>query len=194
MPATAHVSSAGATTSTPAVSPSVQVRKTRAELVGRDHAAEAQRRRPEGGADDRRDERAGDEGEHVGHAIELSAPAGQPAQQQGGDDDRHRVSDGLGEHRAEWRREVAEKEVADHDARHQPRAVEEEDGETQAGRRPQRRDRAVEIRELQPELSREVVGERDEPDRDHVNAAFPSGVRRNAATPEEAEARLWPRR
>src|SRR4051794_5003550 len=65
-----------------------------------------------------------------------------------------------------------------HDCRPHPDPAEEEHGETETRRRPERRDRAVEIRQLQADLAREVVRAGQTPDG--------SGVQRGAAVPSPA--------
>jgi hypothetical protein len=116
----------------------------------------------EGGADDGGDQRAGDEGEHVEHAFQLAPPARQAAQQQRRDHERQRVPDRLTEDRSKRRRIVPEQEIADHDARPQPNAVQEQHGEAQARRRPQGRHRTVEIGELEADPSRQVIAQREQ--------------------------------
>ena len=136
------------------------------ELVGRDDVAQAQR----GGAEARADQgphRGGrDQCEDVAHALQARARADQAAQDQGGDDHLERVADRLAEHRAHRRGVVADQEVADDDAGPQPRPVEHERGDPDPDRRPQRRDRAVQVRQPQPDLRGGVVQRREEADRD----------------------------
>jgi hypothetical protein len=143
------------------------------ELVRGDHVPEAQRRRAERRADERRHERAGDEGEHVDDALEARPAVRQPAQQQGGEHDRQRVADGLPENGAERRREVAEQQIADHDPRPQPHAVQEQDGEPEARGRPHGRDGSVEVGQLQADPAGEVVGGRHERHLQRVQAQRP---------------------
>ena len=138
------------------------------ELVGRDHVAQPQRQRPERGTDHRRDQRAGDKGEHVGDPIQPATPTREAAQEQRGDHDRDGVPERLGEHRPERRRVVAEEQIADHDRGPQADAVEEQHGEAEAGRRPQRRHRAVEVGQLEADATGAVVRERHERDREHI--------------------------
>ena len=103
------------------------------------------------------------EGEHVADAIHRRPAAGQPPQQHRRHDDLERVADGLPQHRAERAREVGDEQVADHDARPQARAEQDERGDADADRRPQRGHRPVEVRQAQADLRRPVVepGERD---------------------------------
>ena len=138
------------------------------ELVGGDHVAEAQRQRPERGADQRRDQRAGDEGDHVGDALEPGAAAGEAAQQQRGDHERDGVADRLRQHRPERRRVVAEEQVADHDRGPQADAVEEQHRQAEPGGRPQRRHRAIEIRQLEADPPGAVVQGGDQHERPDV--------------------------
>ena len=180
-PAVAHVRMNGATTSTPQASPSVQVRNTSPELVSRDHVAQPQRQRPERGTDHRRDQRAGEQGEHVGDPIQPAAPTREAAQEQRGGHERDGVPERLGEHRPQRRRVVAEKQIADHDRGPQADAVEEQHGEAEAGRRPQRRHRAVEVGQLEADATGAVVGERHEREREHIEHR-PGAFRRRRAS------------
>lgn len=100
---------------------------------------------------------------------------------EGGDDDRERVPDGLGEHRAERRREVRDEQVADHDRGPQPCAVEDERGDADADGRPERRDGAVQVRQRQPDARRGVVERRHRRDREEVPCAPRAFVGRRAS-------------
>ena len=62
------------------------------ELVGRDHVAETQRERSECGADQRRDQRAGDERQHVRDTLQRAASSSEAAQQQRGQHERRPCS------------------------------------------------------------------------------------------------------
>ncbi len=138
------------------------------ELVGRDHAAQPQRQRSERGTDHRRDQGAADEGEHIGDPIQPATPAREAAQEQRGDHDRDGVPERLGEHRPQRRRVVGQQQIADHDRGPQADAVEEQYGEAETGRRPQRRHRAVEVGQLEADATCAVVRERHDRDREHV--------------------------
>src|SRR3954471_19255117 len=171
-PAVVQVSSAGATTRTPDASPRIHVRTTShnspasitppsrrasgpiAPLTTEAKMAQAtsartSATRAKGGAGGGR--------ERVGTGSQVAAPAGQPAQGDRGQDERQRVPHRLREHGGEGRREVPEQQVADDDARPQPDPAEEQHGQTQPRRRPERRDRAVEVSELQADLAGQVV-------------------------------------
>ena len=138
------------------------------ELVSRDHVAQAQRQRPERGTHHRRDQRAGDEGEYVGDPLQPATSTREAAQQQRGNHECDGVPERLGQHRPQWRRVVAEEQIADHDRGPQADAVEEQHGEAEAGRRPQRRHRAVEVGQLETDPPGDVVQERHERDREHI--------------------------
>ena len=129
------------------------------ELVCGDHVPEAQRQRPERGADDRRHQRTGHERHDVGDTGQIAPAPREAAQQQRRHHERQRVADRLPEHGAERRREVSEEQVADGDAGPEADAVEEQHGEPQSRGRPQRRHGAVEIRELEPDPAGDVVGD-----------------------------------
>ena len=174
VPAEAHVRIAGATISTPAVSPSVHVRKTRprssSAITSPSHsevgpkaalmtaATSAQAMKASTSRTRSRSPRPS-VSRRSSSAATTSAT---------------RVPDGLRDDGAERRREVGQQQVADHDGRHHPRAPEEEDGQAHARRRPRRGHRAVEVGELQPHPPRHVVGERGQPDSDHVQGAAPT--------------------
>ena len=79
------------------------------------------------------------------------------------------------------RREVAEEQVADHDPRPQPHPVEEQDREAQARRRPQRGDRAVQVGQLEPDPAGEVVRQRGERERARVEDRRVQAVRADSA-------------
>ena len=143
------------------------------ELVSRDHVAQPQRQRPERGTDHRRDQRAGDEGEHVGDPIQPATPTREAAQEQRGDHDRDGVPERLGEHRPQRCRVVAEEQIADHDRGPQADAVEEQHGEAEAGRRPQGGHRAVEVGQLEADATGAVVRERHERERRAHRALAP---------------------
>ena len=151
------------------------------ELVGGDHVAQAQRQRPERRADERRDQRARDERQHVRDPLQRAAPAREAAQQHRGDHERDRVPDRLRQDRPERRREVAEEQVADHDPRPQPHPVEEQDREAEARRRPQRGDRTVQIGQLEPDPTGEVVRQRGERERARVEDRRVQAVRADSA-------------
>ena len=151
------------------------------ELVGGDHVAEVQRHRPEGGADDGGEERARDEGQHVEHAFELAPPAGQAAQDQGRDHERQRVPHRLAEDGPERRRVVPEQEIADHDARPEPNAIQKQHGKSEPRRRPQGRHRTVEIGKLEADPSRQVIG--------HGNQRNGTSVKHDTAVPGPAQRR-----
>ena len=129
------------------------------EFVGGDHVAEVQRHRPESGADDGCEERARDESQHVKHAVELAPPAGQAAQDQGRDHERQRVPHRLAEDGPERCRVIPEPEVADHNARPEPSAIQEQHGKSKSRRRPQGRHRTVEIGKLEADPSRQVIAD-----------------------------------
>ena len=80
----------------------------------------------------------------------------------------------------ERRRKVPEQEIADHDARPQPNAVQEQHGEAHARRRPQGRHRTVEIGELEADPSRQVIGPGEQRDGTSVqhDAAVPGPAQR----------------
>ena len=139
------------------------------ELVGRDHVAEAQRQRPERGAHHRRDQRGGDERQHVGDPLQPASATRETAHQQCGGHQRDGVPERLGQHRPERRRVVAEEQVANHDRGPQADAVEDEHSETEAGRRPQRRHGAVEVGQLETDAPGEVVPERHDGEREHID-------------------------
>jgi hypothetical protein len=134
-----------------------------AELAGADDVAEPERGRPEARADDGPDGARDHEREHVADPIHSRPAARQPPQQQRGHDDLERVADGLPHHRPERAGVVGGEQVADHDARPQPRAEQDERGDADADRRPQRGHRPVEVRQAQADLGRPVV-ERGEGD------------------------------
>ena len=91
--------------------------------------------------------------------------------------------------RPERRRVVAEEEVADDDRRPQPDSVEEEDGQADSGGRPQRRDRAVEVGELEADAAGEVVRERDDSERRDVAAGIRSADETYAHGPRAESSR-----
>ena len=107
----------GANTSAPEKSPSHQVRKTRAELVRLDHVAEPERDDAEGGADQRSEGGARDEGQDVPDPLERDSLLRQSAEQHRRHDDFERVPDRLTEDRPPRRREVGEQQIADDDSR-----------------------------------------------------------------------------
>ena len=127
------------------------------EVVGCDHVAEEQRRRPEGGTDNGGEERARDNGEHVEHALELAPPAGQAAQDQRRDDERQSVPHRLAQHGPERGRVIPQPEIADHNPRPEPNAIQKQHGKSEPRRRPQRRHRTVEIGKLEADPSGQVI-------------------------------------
>ena len=151
------------------------------EFVGGDHVAEVQRHRPEGGADDGGEERADDEGQHVEDAFELASPAGQAAQDQGRDHERQRVPHRLAEDGPERRRVIPEPEVADHNARPEPSAIQKQHGKSEPRRRPQGRHRTVEIGKLEADPSRQVIA--------HGNQRNGNSVKHDTAVPGPAQRR-----
>ena len=74
----------------------------------------------------------------------------------------------LGEHRPQRGREVAEEQIADHDRGPQAHAVEEQHGEAETGRRPQRGHRAIEVGELEADATGDVVRERHDRDSEQI--------------------------
>ena len=165
-PRVAQVRISGVTTSAPEKSDSHHVRQTSANWSD----GMTSPRRSDVGAEARADQgphRGGrHQCEHVAHPFQARAHADQAAQEQGGDDHLERVADRLAEHRAHRRGVVADQEVPDHDAGPQPRPVEHERRDPDPDGRPQRRHRAVQVGQPQPDLRGAVVQRREEADRD----------------------------
>ena len=164
------------------------------EFVGGDHVAEVQRHRPEGGADDGGEERAHDEAQHVEHAIELAPPAGNAAQDQGGNNQRQRVPHRLPEDGPERRRVIPEPEVANDDARPEPNAIQKQHGKSESRRRPQSRHRTVEIGKLEADPSRQVVADGHQSDGNSVehDTAVPCPVQRREPSAHAVAAPVSP--
>ena len=167
-PAVAHVRINGATTRTPAASPSVQVRNTCPSSSAEITSPSRSDNGPNAALTTAATSAQATQGEHVGDPIQPAAPAREAAQEQRGDHERDGVPERLGEHRPERRRVVAEEQIADHDRGPQADAVEEQHGEAETGRRPQRRHRAVEVGQLEADATGAVVRERHDRDRDHI--------------------------
>ena len=151
------------------------------ELVLGDDVPQAQRRGAEARADERPHRGGRHEREDVAHPFQAGPTADQAAQEHGRDDHLERVADRLAEHRSQRRGEVRDQEVADDDAGPQPRPVEHEGGDPDPDRRPQRRHRAVQVRQPQADLRGCVVHRRQEADRDPQEHE-PSGAAWSART------------
>ena len=171
-----QVSSAGATTRTPAASPS----DPRADDAPRARSASitSPRRSASGPIAPlitRRQDRARDEREDVADAGEVAAPAGQAAQHQRGHHERHACSRPSG--RARWRTASRSRRAADRRSRspgHRRTPYEEQHGQAEPRGRPERRDRAVEIRELEADPPGDVVQGGDQHERPDVALHGPS--------------------
>ena len=144
------------------------------ELARLDHIAQAQRQRPDGPADHRCKQRARQQGHDVRDALQFAPPARQPAQQQRSNDKRERVPDRLGHNRPQRRREVPKQQIADHDSGPEPNPTQKQHGQAEPGRRPKRRDRAIEIGQFEADPSRQVVGQREQRHRAHVQRQTPA--------------------
>ena len=168
-PAVAQVRINGATTSTPAASPSVQVRNTCPSSSAEITSPSRSDNGPNAALTTAATSAQATKREHVGDPIQPAAPAREAAQEQRGDHERDGVPERLREHRPERRRVVAEQQIADHDRGPQADAVEEQHGEAETGRRPQRRHRAVEVGQLEADATGAVVRERHERDRARVD-------------------------
>ena len=179
-PVVAQVSRAGATTSTPAASPKVHVRKTRP----RSSVPITSPRRSDVGPNAALTSAATTAQTTSANTSNVRAsspaPARQPPQQQRGDHQGERVADRLAQDGSQRRREIREQQIADHDARPQADAVQEEHGETEPGRRPHGRNGTIEIGELEAQPPGQVVRTGDQRDRAHVQ--------RDAAVPGAAQA------
>ena len=82
--------------------------------------------------------------------------------------DLERVAQRLSQHRPERRGEVADEQVADHDARPQARPPQHERGDAHADRRPQRGHRPVQVGQAQADLGGRVVRRGQDQDRQRI--------------------------
>ena len=162
------------------------------ELVRGDHVPETQRRRAERRADERRHERRRRRGEHVDDALDPPRPCVSRRSSRAASTTASVLPTVWPRTVPERRREVAEQQIADHDPRPQPHAVEEQDGEPEARGRPQRRDGSVEVGQLQPDPAGDVVGGRDERHLQRIQAQRPVSGPAQRGTPPLASRRLRP--
>ena len=162
------MSSAGATTRTPAASPSVQVRKT----LPSSSAGITSPSRSDSGPNAALTTAATSAHPTRASTSKTRSSAGpptrQPAQQRGRHHQRERVADRLTDDGAERRRVVPQPQVADHDPGPQAKAVQEQHRQAQPGGRPQRGHRPVQVRELEADPPGEVVRHRNTRDGEHV--------------------------
>ena len=167
-PAAAHVMTAGATTRTPDASPSVHVRNTRPSSS----AAITSPRRSDVGPNAALTTAARNaQATRASTSTTRSSSPRPPVKRRNNSAAMTSASvfptvwPSDGDKR---RREVREQEVADHDARPQPNAVQEQHGEAEPRGRPQGRHRTVEIGKLETDPTRQVIGHGDQRDRTHV--------------------------
>ena len=115
---------AGATTRTPVASLSAQVRNTLPSSPVETTSPRRSAVGPKAALTSAADDGAKHKGEHVIGPLEAPSHA-QPAQQQGGHDERERVANRLSEDRAQRGGEIGQQQVADRDARPETNPVQE---------------------------------------------------------------------
>jgi hypothetical protein len=142
----------------------------------RQRAGQHERRGAHGGADQHAGERGeGDQREHVPEPLERGPEPG-AGEQQGGADGRERVARGDREDAEDRRahRDVRE-ERAERDAGPAADAAQEQAGERDAGRRPQRGDLVADDGEPQAYLGGDVVGRGNDEDL-HTRGEIATGL------------------